>query len=481
MELEKQLKNKRKNRLIIAVAAIAIVLAVVGCVFGFVWSMREKSTSTQPVETNQQKAITDPNEITGTAAIEGNDIRLVAASVTGTVVSANFEEGDTVQAGDILYRIDTKDINDAIAKAQLGLEKARLSKNTLADDIRKLNITAPISGTVTAVYVNHGDSVTANAKIAEVIDDSNMTLKVPFIDTDADQLSVGQSADVSMVGTSYAMTGTVTRVGSGHGVSASGNSVRMVEVTVANPGALKDGDKGTAVIGGIACNDAGEFEASGSETIIAQAAGQVESLPIKEGDHVNAGVQVASLKNDALVNNQKQNELSVRDALLALNMQKEQLSKYVVKAPISGVVTKKTVKAGDTLSAANMAGMATIVDTSRTIFKLKVDELDVTKITMGQKVEFTADSMGDTVYTGTVDYIDTISAPDAGAASGQAAAMAAGGAPVGSGAVLYPVTVVVDDPYGLYTGMTVNAKILTGTQPTPAPDGAIADGEGAMQ
>lgn len=480
MELEKQLKNKRRKRLIMAIVAVVIVLAIVGCVFGLVWSMREKTANTQPVEESQQKKLTNPDEITGTAKVEGNDTRTVAASVTGTVVSANFEEGDTVQAGDVLYRIDTKDINDAIAKAQLGLEKARLSKNTLADDIRKLNVTAPISGTVTTVYVNNGDSVTANAKIAEVVDDSNMTLKVPFIDTDADQLYVGQSADVSMVGTSYAMTGTVTRIGSGHGVSASGNSVRLVEVTVANPGALKDGDKGTAVIGAIACNDAGEFEAAGSETVIAQVAGQIESLPIQEGDHVSAGVQVASLKNDALVNNQKQNELSIRDAELALKMQREQLTKYVVKAPISGVVTKKTVKAGDTLSAANMAGMATIVDTSRTIFKLKVDELDVTKIAVGQKVEFTADSMGDTVYTGTVDYIDTIGAQDASLSSGQAAAMA-GGAASGSGAVLYPVTVVVDDPYELYTGMTVNAKILTDTQPTPVVDDAMTDGEEKVQ
>jgi HlyD family secretion protein len=266
-----------------------------------------------------------------------------------------------------------------------------------------------------------------------------MVLKVPFIDETTKGIYEGQSATVTIVGSYYTVNGTVKKVTSGHMTSTDGSVYKIVEVNVPNPGTLVKGDKGTAVIGNVACNDAGIFDYSDYETVIAEVSGKVSHLNISVGDHISGGI-IATLENDILTAQQQQNSLTIKDAKLNLENLNAQLEKYNIVSTIDGIAIKKTIDNGDNLTAANINNMATIADLSKIIFNMNVDELDVSKIAVGQRVTFTADAMPEKEFVGKVDFVSQ------------------SGTQV-SGVSLYKITVVVEDPKGLMPGMNVNAKI----------------------
>jgi HlyD family secretion protein len=85
--------------------------------------------------------------------------------------------------------------------------------------------------------------------------------------------------------------------------------------------------------------------------------------------------------------------------------------------------------------------MATVADMSKIIFKMNVDELDISKVKEGQKVTVTADAMPEKTYSGYIDYINQIGTSSNGVTS-------------------YPVTVVVEEAEGLMPGMNVSAKVI---------------------
>lgn len=431
-------KTKSKKVILIPVVVVVVLAAVIV----LAWFQLRKPA---PVTTTASEYTVEEDGtpfINGTGVIEANEQFDITALVTGKVMSAPFEEGDQVSEGDLLFQLDSQDQENAIAKTRVGLEKAQLSYNQNADNISKLAVSSNITGTISSLYVKEGDMVAANGKLADVVNDSVMVLKVPFIAEYADSLYPGQSAEVTLIGSFATVYGTVSKISSGHSVSADGSVVKMVEIDVPNPGALSKDDKGTAVIGGTACSDAGVFDYSETGTILAEIAGRAGYITYSEGDRINAGEILVRLDSDSLTAAQEQNALAIRDAQLSLASQTDQLKNYRITAPISGTVITKNVKAGETITATTMqkGPLATIVDLSAIKFKMQVDELDVPHVRPGQSVLVTADAMPDTTYHGTVESVGTA------------------GTQV-SGVALYDVTVVVNDPDGLKVGMGVNARI----------------------
>ena len=62
--------------------------------------------------------------VSGTGTIEPIHSYKVTTLVKGEVLEAPFEEGQTVHKGDLLFRIDSKDVEASIRQAELSLESA---------------------------------------------------------------------------------------------------------------------------------------------------------------------------------------------------------------------------------------------------------------------------------------------------------------------------------------------------------------------
>ena len=133
------------------------------------------------------------NVYDGSGTINAADSYTVKSLVTGTVLTADFELGDTIQKGDVLYVIDSSDVEGDLESAQLSVSQAQRSYDDAAD---ARNVRTKISGEVSSFAVAAGDAVQAGQTVATVRDTSVMLLAVDFPAAEAQSFAVGQAAQV---------------------------------------------------------------------------------------------------------------------------------------------------------------------------------------------------------------------------------------------------------------------------------------------
>ncbi len=389
--------------------------------------------------------------VTGSSVLEPNAEYTITPLVTGEILDAPFEEGDTVTKGQIMYQIDAETMENSLSSSDLSIRRAQKNYQDAANDLSNLKIRSTLSGRVSAVHVKNGDTVNNGTKIADVISDSVMKIRIPFNETDIPYISKGMTATVTLVGSGGQLSGTVTSVSSASQVVNGSMRVGYVTLSVNNPGAISEGDSATAMIGDIACNDVGTFEPTASTTILAKVSGTLTSLLIDEGDRVTKGGTVATLESDSVDSALTNADLSLQEAQLSRDRITKQLEDYTITAPIDGTVVLKNKKAGEkiesggntsSITGTSTNALAIIYDMSSLCFQLDVDELDVKKIQVGQEVRITADAAEGKTYTGTVENVSI---------SGT----------VGSnGVTTYPVKVRVQEfDDALLPGMNIEATI----------------------
>ena len=390
--------------------------------------------------------------VTGNSIVEANAEYTITPLVTGEILEAPFEEGDIVEEGQVMYKIDAETMENSLSSSDISIQKAQNNYNEALQDINDLSVRSTLSGRISAVYVKKGDTVNNGTKIADVISDSKMEIRIPFNASDISSIHKGMGANLTLVGNGTQLYGTVTAVGRATEATSGYMQVCYVTIVVDNPGALSSGDSATAMIGDIACNDIGKFEPVDTTTILAKVSGTISSLNINQGDKVYSGDVVASIVSDS-VNTQLTNAtFSLQEAELSRDRLLKQLEDYTIPAPIEGTVVKKNKKAGEKIesgggSASSSASsnsniLAVIYDMSSLCFQLDVDEMDVKKIAVGQEVIITADAVEGTTYNGVVENVSV------------------NGTIGTNGVTTYPVKVRIQDfDENLLPGMNIEATI----------------------
>ena len=295
-----------------------------------------------------------------------------------------------------------------------------------------------------------GDTVNSGDKLVDLYNDRTMVLKVPFLNTDANQISAGDAAQVQILETYETVSGTVTAVSSMEQTLSGGSVVRMVTIEVGNPGGISTSSTAAATVNGLACSGDGTFTAKLEETVTADHGGEIASMAVEEGSYVHEGATLFTYTqesaDDALQTVQdslETAEQSVEDAESELENTQDSLEDYEITAPISGQVIVKNTKAGDTLNSGgdSNTAMAIIYDMSALTFDMYVDELDVLDVEVGQKVEVTVDAFEGETFTGQVTNVSLESTSS-------------------NGVTQYPVTVQMDEVGDLLPGMNVNGEII---------------------
>jgi HlyD family secretion protein len=78
------------------------------------------------------------------------------------------------------------------------------------------------------------------------------------------------------------------------------------------------------------------------------------------------------------------------------------LAKTVIRAPMDGVILRRHLRAGETVSDKADSPIFTMADDSVLRVRVDVDETDVAKVALGQTAWFTADAFGDRKFPGRV-------------------------------------------------------------------------------
>ena len=376
--------------------------------------------------------------------------------IEGEVLSANFEEGETVEADTVLYEIDSDDAAANIEKAQISLNQAQRSYESTAEN---QTVQANSSGTLYTLEVKKGDEVSQGQTIATIRNDSTMTLTVPFPAEDAATFYVGQAAQVTLDGSFETLSGTVETV-SGSEVVGTGNTVtRKVTIAVQNPGGLSASQVAAASVNGLGSAGNGTFTYQSESTVTASASGTVTAVHASEGSTVSKGQTLITLGGDDLEDQLQNAADSLRNAELSMENTQKQLENYTITSPISGTIIDKEYKAGDTVESGKT--LCTIYDLSYLEMTLNIDELDISTVEAGQTVQITAEAVEGKTFTGVVTKVSV-----AGTTSG--------------GITSYPVTVRIDETDGLLPGMNVDAEIVLeeAADTLAIPSSAVTRGSG---
>lgn len=435
--------GKSRKKIIVIIGIIVVILAVV--IFMNI-KKSKKANVDDTITTVEVKRGDIVSLLEASGTLEAIDQYEITSIIGGEIVADHFEEGDYVKEGQLLYEIDKSSIIKNIDKAENSLKNSQIALSSAYENVSDLQITTPADCVVTKVYIENGDEIGGNAKICDYIDNSNMTLTINFLASQASDIYPGNSAEVEIIGTSDVLYGTVSSVSSGSFTNAFGSPVSQVKISVSNAGGITETTKATAKIGGYACAEPGTFSNFKSGTITSKQSGTVTGFNVNVGDKLYKGQKLAQIYNKSVTDQYTKQQLSYNDAKLSLEDLKDSLEDYSLKATISGKVIKKTMKKGDKISAqSGSTSLAIIADLSAYKFTISVDEADIKKIKVGQEVSVTADALGKQAFTGAVNNVSIIGTSE-------------------NGVTTYPVEILIEnvDNTDLIPGLNVDAKIILG-------------------
>ena len=409
-------------------------------VAGGVFLLRPQQAKPASVDASYTEAAPERRDVTntlsGTGTLNPANTYTVKSLVEGKVLTGTIEEGDIVEESNVLYTIDSSDASTNFEKAEIAMQQAQRSYDKVVD---RQYVRAEVAGVVSSLKVTKGDEVTSGQEVAVIRDSSKMLLTLEFPAADAANFSVGQSAAVTLDGTFEQLDGTVTSVSGTDALSAGNLLTRTVTITVKNAGGLTTAQAATASINGVSSIGSATFAYQAERTLTAQASGTVTSINVQEGSEVAKDDIILGLSGDDLTESIQSASESLRSAEISMQNLQDAMNNYTITAPISGTIIEKDAKVGDAVKAGDT--LCIVYDLSYLEMSINVDELQISSISVGQKVQITADAVPDKTYVGTVTRVSM-----KGTANG--------------GTTTYPVTIRIDDTDGLRPGMNANAEIV---------------------
>ncbi len=222
----------------------------------------------------------------------------------------------------------------------------------------------------------------------------------------------------------------------------------------------------------------GKVDADNSVNLVFQAGGNLDYLGVKVGDTVKKGQLIASLNKDNLwaafrqaqqdftaakaaseqyysanTNATESYDQKVKRTALDATQNKAYDNMVIAQkavynsnlySPIDGIVTRVDADAvGMNVTAATVF---TVTDPNSLIFKLEVDQADIGKVTLGQKVKIVLDAFQDKTLVKSVDKVDFVSHATT------------------SGGNAYYVEALLPMDSGFRVGMSGNADIIIATK-----------------
>ena len=439
---------------ICAVLVLAIGLGVLG-INKIRTAKKASSEATAGTSIVMQGSVID--SITGSGTVEPIEQREIVPLVNGKIIESPFEEGDEVLENDVLYRFEMTAAENAIKTAENNVEKARTNLSNRSSNITKvqeniaaLTIKAAASGKVSDLSLKVGEEV--SGKVCTITNYKEQTATIPFGTAQIDSIKVGDSATVAIDKYMINVQGKVVRKYSAPETLSSGGIAYNVEIRLSGDDIIEENINVTATVhtssGDVNSASYGSVKYADPVTVNAEQRGKVSKVNVKSGDWVNKGEVIAVLKNSDLTDELKTAHQNLTDAQMSLSEAESNLEDrveaaqdYILTSPINGTILTKDYTVGDTVGGQNATTMMVIADMSKMKFTISVDELDISKISLGQSVQVTADALENQRLQGKITSVSKL-----GTAS--------------NGVTTYPIEVTIDEPGDLMPGMNVSAQII---------------------
>ena len=464
-----------KKKFIIIPAIIALGI----CGFFFIKSRQSANTDLNtyvPTAIVTKQDIS--SEISSSGTITPKDTYNITALISGDIIAADFNIGDTVSKDQVLYQIDKSSIESDINSSNNSLSKANTGYASATKDYEKAKsefsgnlYRSTRRGYIKELSIQSGDKISGGTKLATIYNDNVMNIRIPFLSPEAQNITAGMTGTLTLTETGEQIEGRVLSVSSMDQTLDGGRLVRNVTFEVTNPGGLTDKTTANATVGEMTSTGDGTFEASTNVDMSADLAEgvEIEKVLVNVGDFIEVGTPIFKMTSesaDKLLKTYRDAvdtaQGNVDAAKKGVDTAKKTYDEYTIKSPIAGKVISKNYKVGDKVgsSGSNKATtMAVIYDMSSYTFKMSVDEKDITKVQSGQKVRIKSDAFPDQDYSGTVTNVSLESTSQNGVST-------------------YPVTITLDETYNLLPGMNVDGYITleSAKDALTIPSGALMRG-----
>ena len=458
-EIKRQEQKKKSiiKRIIIIVLIIIVIIIIIRLILNVKKKNSEKAETMKNVSSVRVMNIT--SEISGSGTLKPKDSYTITSLVEGNVTNVFFELGDKVIKDQLLITIDSQaayrnivNASTSIAQAKDNYNQAKYEYDRLSYDYSNRTFKSPYAGALRTFNVKVGDKVNNNFEVGTIVNDSLMTIKVPFASNDASQISIGQIATLELQETGELLQGQVKSIAQESQADTSGALVKYVTITCDNPGGLTTNNTAIAYIGNLKSISDASFELETDEKIVYNDGSgiEIEALLVSEGAIVKKGTPLFRISEDTfnnVVTSKKKSYLQAEESLTkAENNYDDAIDdydEYYITAPIDGTIITKDAKVGDKIqrSTSNAKTLATIYDLSELTFDMDIDELDISNIKDGQEVNVQADAFKNKVFKGKITNVSLVAANS-------------------NGVTNYPVTVTLTDTGDLLPGMNVDAYVI---------------------
>ncbi len=438
-----------KKKLII-IAAVILLIVAAGVYTAKSLSSPNAAASTASKATAKVEKGDLSVVISGSAPISSSTKFNFTANVNGTLTNIYYKDGDKVKAGDLIFEIDDKDAQLKIKQLQNSIAQSKLSYDNNLNDLKSSTVTAPIDGEIMDIQSKEGDTLSNNSTLLTITDKSKLKLLVPFNNTYRNKLAAGQEVSVNAYDTTrdelHKVTGIISGISTPSYTTADGSEVYNISVTINNTSSLTEDMVANVTLNidgtELKSTDSNNLSYFKSMTVKAESGGRLEKLNVENGQNVKKGDILAELNNDDLQLTVETGSLKLEDLALQLQTAEEQLQDYKIYAPFDGTMTFEDIEKGNSIKQGDVLGSVANYDAME--FVIDVDELDISKIKVGQTANVTIDALEETTkkpIKGTVTEI---------AVEGTSS----------DGVSTYPVTIQLEYNENLKGSMNANAEIL---------------------
>ena len=308
--------------------------------------------------------------LNGSGEIVYNPIPL-AFAITGTISELTVLPGDTVQAGQVIARLDDNHAELDLKSAQLNLDKLRVPQEIASAQLRVLELEQVLSD--------------AQSRLVELRDGPQVWYYQSLFDQASEEYAEINRAYSQALALSLSDPKTynslVTKL------ERQRESARQMVVD-----AQEDLDWAKNY-----SPDKNALQLAESEVSLAEARlnTQVIYLDVLMGKS-EPSVDTAAVWNDGLVAYQR--------ALLAVEKAQWTLAQSILTAPVDGIVTRVMAAVGERAAAG--AEVLTLSALDKVLVRFYLEETDMAELTNGDPLEIQLTAYPDQVYLGTVVRID---------------------------------------------------------------------------
>lgn len=406
-----------KNWKLWAALGIAVVLAAVGIVAAYVWWLADPISPPRDATlvTVEQGPLTVAVRAYG-AVTSANQTTLTFGT-GGRVLAVLVSEGDVVEQGDVLARLETTDLEMGVARAEAGLalsqaQRARIQVKPTAVEIEAAQA---VLSAAQARYerVKSGpmaaEIASAEADLASAQASYNELLKGPS----AAERAVLQANVDKAQATLKSAQEAYDRIGWRPGAGATPQGQALEQATIDYEQALASYN--LAVAGPSA------DETQRARAQIAQARAQLERVKTEGADDelksASAEVTRAQADLDRLQNGPTNEELAIaraqmKQAELALEQANSQLASATLVAPAAGTVVAVSANAGQTIAAT--APIVSVTDLNTLELEAQVHETYIGQVQVGQRATVELDALPGRVFEGQVRQVGPLPSTSGG-------------------------------------------------------------------